>query len=137
MFVDNVRTFVRNQFNGLCKSREMKWIVYCAFFLILLVIGLYVLAWLFLFHITSDIKILISLTTELRMFIALILSGGAVTAFGVLIKYLVDDDGDGIPDFAEVPDKPVGPPRSPMPAIVSTIINNGNGGATEIKESHE
>lgn len=115
MLISKIRSYIQNQFNGLYKTRGLRRFVLSAFSLIAIVIIIYVLFWLLLMTSTTDTKIKLELMTELRMFIALLLSGGAVTAFGALIKMLVDNDDNDKLDFTEAGSK--------LEPIVESTIN--------------
>ena len=101
MIVSKIRGFIQNKFNGLTKSKEVMRVVRGALLIIVFFILLYSSSWIYVFTNASGSKERVDMLTELRMFVALLISGGTITALGALVKMLFDDDGDGIPDFLE------------------------------------
>lgn len=70
----------------------MRYIVWYAFFLAFCA-GLYVVMLLADWYIAGRPNL-----TEMRQFMSVMLSGAAVAAIGFIARWLVDENGDGIPD---------------------------------------
>ena len=73
----------------------MKYIIWYAFFLALCAV-LYIIMLLADWYIAGRPNL-----AEMRQFISTMLSGAAVAAVGFCARWLVDKDGDGVPDEAE------------------------------------
>lgn len=74
------------------KKAAMRYIVWYAFFLAFCA-GLYVVMLLADWYIAGRPNL-----TEMRQFMSVMLSGAAVAAIGFIARWLVDENGDGIPD---------------------------------------
>lgn len=73
----------------------MKYIIWYAFFLALCAV-MYIIMLLADWYIAGRPNL-----AEMRQFISTMLSGAAVAAVGFCARWLVDKDGDGVPDEAE------------------------------------
>ena len=73
----------------------MKYIIWYAFFLAFCA-GLYIVMLLADWYITGRPNL-----AEMRQFVSTMLSGAAVAAVGFCARWLVDRDGDGVPDEAQ------------------------------------
>lgn len=76
-------------------SAAMKYISWYAVFL-MLCSGIYVVMILYDWYSTGRANV-----AEMRQFISVMLSGAAVAAIGFIARYMVDKDGNGIPDEIE------------------------------------
>lgn len=73
----------------------MKYIIWYALFLALCA-GLYLIMLMADWYVTGRPNL-----SEMRQFISTMLSGAAVAAIGFCARWLVDRDGDGVPDEAQ------------------------------------
>lgn len=77
------------------KKAAMKYIIWYALFLALCA-GLYLIMLMADWYTTGRPNL-----SEMRQFISTMLSGAAVAAIGFCARWLVDRDGDGVPDEAQ------------------------------------
>lgn len=81
-------------------SKAIKVAIYIAAIIILLFIALYICCWLWLFiHAVTSQRV--SMVSELRQFIVVLLSGSAFTVFSGFLKFMVDKNNNGVPDTLE------------------------------------
>ena len=80
---------------GTAPEAAMKYIIWYALFLALCA-GLYLIMLMADWYATGRPNL-----SEMRQFISTMLSGAAVTAIGFCARWLVDRDGDGVPDEAQ------------------------------------
>ena len=81
------------------KKAAMKYIIWYALFLALCA-GLYLIMLMADWYATGRPNL-----SEMRQFISTMLSGAAVAAIGFCARWLVDRDGDGVPDEAQKGDE--------------------------------
>ncbi len=79
---------------GTAPEAAMKYIIWYALFLALCA-GLYLIMLMADWYSTGRPNL-----SEMRQFISTMLSGAAVAAIGFIARWLVDENGDGIPDAA-------------------------------------
>lgn len=80
---------------GTAPEAAMKYIIWYALFLALCA-GLYLIMLMADWYATGRPNL-----SEMRQFISTMLSGAAVAAIGFCARWLVDRDGDGVPDEAQ------------------------------------
>ena len=109
--IEKIKSAIQNFLNKLPKTAPgtaMRYILWYALFLALCA-ALYVIMILADWAISGRPNL-----AEMRQFLGVMLSGAAVAAIGFCGRWLVDQDGNGIPDEAEKDNRPY-PPYPTVP----------------------
>lgn len=114
MFQLKVKNLVNKWFGGLAHDSRVYRAIRIIIFALLSIAILYVSCWIVVFH-NANPQLRYQLLSELRQFVTLLLSGGAFSVIIGIMKLLIDNDGDGIPDILESDPKDDGRPPFPPP----------------------